>query len=151
MRILNNSPYLANMHAGVGIYKSLYIEPIYTELRETHTASQDMENHDPHLTTSAEGIESEGNKGPTIEELMKELASEKAMNKKYKASLDKATGEAADYKRQLNAKMSADEQALSEFDAELLVLPAEGTTLRTDAPEITELYALDGIEAVSAQ
>lgn len=43
------------------------------------------------------------------------------------------------------------EHMFSEFDAELLVLPAEGTTLRTDAPEITELYALDGIEAVSAQ
>ncbi len=43
------------------------------------------------------------------------------------------------------------EHMFSEFDAELLVLPAEGTTLRTDAPEIAELYALDGIEAVSAQ
>ena len=56
MRILNNSPYLANMHAGVGIYKSLYIEPIYTELRETHTASQDMENHDPHRGLNLPGV-----------------------------------------------------------------------------------------------
>ena len=43
------------------------------------------------------------------------------------------------------------EHMFSEFDAELLVVPAEGTTLRTDAPEIAGLYALDGIEAVSAQ
>ncbi len=74
---------------------------------DTNTTNMDV-------TTSAEGIESEGNKGPTVEELMKELAAEKAMNKKYKTSLDKATGEAADYKRQLNAKMSADEQAQAE-------------------------------------
>ena len=43
------------------------------------------------------------------------------------------------------------ERMFSEFDAELLVVPAEGTTLRTDAPEIAELYTFDGIEAVSAQ
>lgn len=67
------------------------------------------------VTTGAEGNnEPTGKTGPTVEELMKELAAEKAMNKKYKASLDKATGEAADYKRQLNAKMSADEQAQAE-------------------------------------
>ncbi len=43
------------------------------------------------------------------------------------------------------------EHMFSEFDAELLVVPSEGFTLRTDAPEIAGLYALDGIEAVSAQ
>lgn len=39
----------------------------------------------------------------------------------------------------------------SEFDAPLLVLPAEGETLRTDAPEIEALYHMEGIEAISAQ
>ena len=44
----------------------------------------DTNTNNMDVTTSAEGIESEGNKGPTVEELMKELAAEKAMNKKYK-------------------------------------------------------------------
>jgi len=39
----------------------------------------------------------------------------------------------------------------SEFDAPLLVLPAEGETLRTDAPEIEALYRMEGIAAISAQ
>lgn len=43
------------------------------------------------------------------------------------------------------------EHMFSEFDAELLVVPAEGATFRTDAPEIQDLYTLDGIGAISAQ
>jgi ABC-type lipoprotein release transport system permease subunit len=43
------------------------------------------------------------------------------------------------------------EHMFSEFDAELLVVPAEGATFRTDAPEIQTLYTLDGIGAISAQ
>ena len=43
------------------------------------------------------------------------------------------------------------EHMFSEFDAELLVVPAEGITLRTDAPETMALYSMDGIKAVSAQ
>lgn len=39
----------------------------------------------------------------------------------------------------------------SEFDAPLLVQPAEGTTFRTDAPEIEALYRMEGIDAISAQ
>ena len=43
------------------------------------------------------------------------------------------------------------EHMFSEFDAPLVVVPAEGLTLRTDAPEIEALYQMDGIEAVSAE
>ena len=39
----------------------------------------------------------------------------------------------------------------SEFDAPLLVLPVEGTTFRTDAPEVEALYRMEGIDAISAQ
>ena len=39
----------------------------------------------------------------------------------------------------------------SEFDAPLLVLPAEGTTFRTDAPEVEALYRMEDIAAISAQ
>lgn len=51
---------------------------------------------------------------PTVEELMKQLASEQAMNKRYKLALDKATNEVAENKRQLKAKLTADEQAQAE-------------------------------------
>ena len=43
------------------------------------------------------------------------------------------------------------EHMFSEFDAPLLVTPAEGNTLRTDAQEVSALYSLEGIEAISAQ
>ena len=43
------------------------------------------------------------------------------------------------------------EQMFSEFDAPILVVPAQAPTLRTDAPEIMALSGIDGIQAVSAQ
>ena len=43
------------------------------------------------------------------------------------------------------------EQMFSEFDPVLLVVPAEGQTLRTDAEPIASLYAREDIEAISMQ
>lgn len=43
------------------------------------------------------------------------------------------------------------EKMFSEFDAELLVVPAEGETLRTDTLPIASLYAREDIEAISMQ
>ena len=43
------------------------------------------------------------------------------------------------------------ERMFSEFDPELLVVPAEGQTLRTDTLPIVSLYAREDIEAVSMQ
>ena len=43
------------------------------------------------------------------------------------------------------------EQMFSEFDAPLLVVPAQGTTLRTDTLPIASLYAREDIEAISMQ
>ncbi len=43
------------------------------------------------------------------------------------------------------------EKMFSEFDAELLVVPAEGQTLRTDTLPIASLYAREDIEAISMQ
>lgn len=57
-----------------------------------------------------------GEDGPTVEELMAELARERAQSQKFKASLDNATSEAADLKRKLRARQTADEQA--QADAE---------------------------------
>ena len=43
------------------------------------------------------------------------------------------------------------EKMFSEFDAQLLVVPAQGQTLRTDTLPIASLYAHKGVEAVSMQ
>ena len=43
------------------------------------------------------------------------------------------------------------ERMFSEFDAPLLIVPAEGQTLRTDTLPILSLYAREDIEAISAQ
>ena len=43
------------------------------------------------------------------------------------------------------------EQMFSEFDPELLVVPSEGQTLRTDTAPVLSLYAREDIEAVSMQ
>lgn len=43
------------------------------------------------------------------------------------------------------------EQMFSEFDPTLLVVPADGQTLRTDTAPIASLYAREGIEAISMQ
>ena len=43
------------------------------------------------------------------------------------------------------------EHMFSEFDPALMVIPAEGTTLRTDTAPVVSLYAREDIEAVSMQ
>ena len=43
------------------------------------------------------------------------------------------------------------ERMFSEFDPALMVVPAEGTTLRTDTAPVVSLYAREDIEAVSMQ
>ena len=43
------------------------------------------------------------------------------------------------------------ERMFSEFDPELMVVPAEGQTLRTDTLPIASLYAREDVEAVSMQ
>ena len=43
------------------------------------------------------------------------------------------------------------EQMFSEFDPVLLVIPAEGQTLRTDTAPVASLYAREDIEAISMQ
>lgn len=48
---------------------------------------------------------------PTVEELLTQLATERAKSAKLQNEKDNASSEAANYKKQLRAKMSADEQA----------------------------------------
>ena len=51
----------------------------------------------------------------------------------------------------MNGFGSLVEHMFSEFDAELLVLPAEGQTLRTDTTPVVSLYAREDIQAISMQ
>ena len=57
-------------------------------------------------------------KTPTIEELQMQLAEERAKAQKFKSSFDKASSEAAEFKKQLRAKLSEDEQKQLELEEE---------------------------------
>lgn len=58
---------------------------------------------------------------PTVEELMAQLASERAEKEKYKNASNKASSEAATYKKQLRSKQTAEEQeAEAKAEAERL-------------------------------
>lgn len=50
----------------------------------------------------------------TVEELMARLAQEQAEKEKYKTSFDKASSEVSEYKKQLRAKQTAEEQVEAE-------------------------------------
>lgn len=65
---------------------------------------------------SGEGSESgdgggEESKTPTVEELLTQLAAERAKSANLQNEKDKASSEAANFKKQLRQKMTADEQA----------------------------------------
>ena len=51
----------------------------------------------------------------------------------------------------MNGFGSLVEQMFSEFDPVLMVVPAEGQTLRTDTMPVLSLYAREDVEAISAQ
>lgn len=58
---------------------------------------------------------------PSIEELMSQLASERAEKEKYKNASDKASSEAAKYKKELRSKQTAEErEAEAKAEAERL-------------------------------
>lgn len=63
----------------------------------------------PAETNSEDETESEG-EAPTIEELMAQLAQERAEKEKYKVALNKSSSEAAEYKKKFREKQTAKEQ-----------------------------------------
>lgn len=65
-------------------------------------------------TKVIENTDNHEDKAPTVEELLAELAKAKAETNRYKASLDKASSEAADWKKKLRARQSAEEQAAAD-------------------------------------
>ena len=72
------------------------------ENKVNETAETNLEEND--ATENQEEV-----KTPTIEELMTELAKERAEKVKYKNSFDNASSEAAKYKKALREKQSAEE------------------------------------------
>lgn len=62
------------------------------------------------VETETQTTEATENKTPTVDELMAELAKERAEKAKLKNSFDTASSELATAKRQLRTKMSAEEQ-----------------------------------------
>ena len=59
---------------------------------------------------SNEPAKAQENNTPTVEELMAQLATERAEKEKYKSASDKASSEAAKYKKELRSKQTAEEQ-----------------------------------------
>lgn len=59
---------------------------------------------------SNEPAKAQENNTPTVEELMAQLAAERAEKEKYKSASDKASSEAAKYKKELRSKQTAEEQ-----------------------------------------
>lgn len=84
--------------------------------RETHKNSQkergkNMANENANVGTENNAIENQQkNNTPTVEELMEQLKQANADRDKYKSANDKLSKEAAENKRALRAKQTAEEQ-----------------------------------------
>lgn len=86
----------------------------------TKTATTDGGDNTADTTTTATTTNNgEGdNNTPTVEQLMAQLAAERATNKQNKAALDKALKEKGELTKSLRAKQTAEEQAAAEKQAE---------------------------------
>ena len=73
------------------------------ETKKTGTEQQEQ-------NTTTQPKDNEQQETPTVEELMAQLAAERAEKEKYKTANDKLSKEAATTKRQLRAKQTAEEQ-----------------------------------------
>lgn len=77
-----------------------------TNTNQTETNTENQTN-----TTIENSVAEKPETGsPTVEELMSQLASERAEKEKYKNASDKASSEAAKYKKELRSKQTAEEQ-----------------------------------------
>lgn len=81
-----------------------FAEPKAEQENKDPEQTAEQENKDPEQTTEQE------NNSPTIEEVMAELAKERAEKEKNKVALDKALKETGELKKTLRQKMSAQEQ-----------------------------------------
>ena len=103
----------------------------------TTTTTEQQENVDQEQTTTQE----KKTETPTVEELLAQVASERAEKEKYKNAFDKASSEAAQCKKQLRSKQTAEEQ---EAEAK-----AEADRLKNEKYE-NAMKELNHMKAVSA-
>lgn len=92
-------------------------------------------------TNTTNGTENNQAQKPTAEELMAQLAAERAEKEKYKTACDKASAEASKYKKELRSKQTAEEQ---EAEAK-----AEAERIRNEETEAMR-KELNHIKAVAA-
>lgn len=86
--------------------------------------------------TVAEGSDGQGaetgeeDNGPTMEDVLAQLAEAKAEQARLKLASDKASKEAAGYKKQLQAKMSAEERASEAENERITALEEENKQMK---------------------
>lgn len=105
------------------------------------------------VTTGTETTVTEGqqtstqeNNTPTVDELMSQLATARADAEKFKAANDKLSKESADYKRQLRAKQTAEEQeAEAQKEAQRLA-DEERESMRK---ELNHIKAVNAYKAIA--
>lgn len=112
-------------------------------MADTNTTTTTTKATETQVNTGQEPTTTQENetKTPTVEELMAQLASERAEKEKYKNASDKASSEAAQYKKQLRSKQTAEEQ---EAEAK-----AEAERLQNEKYE-NAIKELNHMKAVSA-
>lgn len=104
--------------------------------------AEEMKQKTATETNGADG-QKDGNaeNTPSVEELLSQLAAEKAEKEKYKNASDKASSEAAKYKKELRSKQTAEEQAAE--------AQAEAEKLQNEKYE-NAINELNRMKAVSA-
>lgn len=83
---------------------------------------------------------------PTVDELMAQLAAEKAEKEKYKSANDKLSKSEADMKRQLRAKLSAEERAAEEQAEAQRLANEEKENMRK---ELNHIKAVNAYKSIS--
>lgn len=104
--------------------------------------AEEMKQKTATETNGADGQkDSNAENTPSVEELLSQLAAEKAEKEKYKNASDKASSEAAKYKKELRSKQTAEEQAAE--------AQAEAEKLQNEKYE-NAINELNRMKAVSA-
>lgn len=101
-------------------------------------------------TTEVSGQQIES-KQPTVEELMAQLATERAEKEKYKNRSDKASSEAAEYKKQLRSKQTAEEQEAEAKAEAQRIADEERESMRKELNHIKAVAAYKGVSEKSVE
>lgn len=109
------------------------------ETTKTGTVTDNPQDNNPVQDNPQENI-------PTIDELMAQLAAEKAEKERYKNANDKLSKEAADTKRQLRAKQTAEEQEAEAQKEAKRLADEERETLRKENNRFKAIAAYKSLD-----